>query len=39
MGAITADPNQARACWIWMVSDNLRLSAENALAVAKGFLR
>jgi aspartate-semialdehyde dehydrogenase len=39
VGAIAADPNQPRACWIWMVSDNLRLSAENALAVAKGFLR
>jgi aspartate-semialdehyde dehydrogenase len=39
VGAIAADPNQPRAYWIWMVSDNLRLSAENALAVAKGFLR
>ena len=39
VGAIAVDPNQPRACWIWMVSDNLRLSAENALAVAKGFLR
>ena len=39
VGAITVDPNQPRACWMWMVSDNLRLSAENALAVAKGFLR
>ena len=39
VGAIAVDPNQARACWMWMVSDNLRLSAENALAVAKGFLR
>jgi len=39
VGAIGADPNQPRACWIWMVADNLRLVAENALAVAKGFLR
>ncbi len=39
VGAITVDPNQPRACWMWMVSDNLRLTAENALAVAKGFLR
>jgi aspartate-semialdehyde dehydrogenase len=39
VGAIAADPNQPRACWIWMVSDNLRLVAENALAVARGFLR
>ena len=37
VGAIAADPNQPRACWIWMVSDNLRLVAENALAVAKEF--
>jgi len=39
VGAIAADPNQPRACWMWMVADNLRLVAENALAVAKGFLR
>ena len=39
VGAIAVDPNQPRACWIWMVADNLRLAAENALAVAKGFLR
>jgi aspartate-semialdehyde dehydrogenase len=39
VGAIAVDPNQPRACWIWMVSDNLRLVAENALAVARGFLR
>lgn len=39
VGAIAIDPNHPRACWIWMVSDNLRLAAENALAVAKGFLR
>jgi aspartate-semialdehyde dehydrogenase len=35
VGAINADRNNPRACWIWMVADNLRLSAENALAVAK----
>jgi aspartate-semialdehyde dehydrogenase len=35
VGAIHADRNNPRACWIWMVADNLRLSAENALAVAK----
>lgn len=35
VGAIAQDPNQARACWLWMVADNLRLAAENALAVAK----
>jgi aspartate-semialdehyde dehydrogenase len=35
VGAIAVDRNQARACWIWMVADNLRLAAENAIAVAK----
>jgi aspartate-semialdehyde dehydrogenase len=35
VGAIMADPNQPRACWIWMVADNLRLSVENAIAVAQ----
>jgi aspartate-semialdehyde dehydrogenase len=38
VGAIFADPNHARACWLWMVADNLRLAAENALAVAKESL-
>ena len=37
VGAIAADPNQPRACWIWMVADNLRLAAENAMAVARDF--
>jgi aspartate-semialdehyde dehydrogenase len=35
VGRIQADRNNARACWIWMVADNLRLSAENAIAVSK----
>ena len=39
VGAIAADPNQPRACWLWMVADNLRLSAENAVSTARGFLR
>jgi len=39
VGAIAVDPNQPRACWIWMVADNLRLSAENAVSAARGFLR
>ena len=38
VGAITVDHNNPRACWIWMVTDNLRLTAENAVAVAKEFL-
>jgi aspartate-semialdehyde dehydrogenase len=38
VGAIAPDPNQPRACWLWMVADNLRLAAENALAAAKESL-
>ncbi|MEO7143087.1 MAG: Asd/ArgC dimerization domain-containing protein [Bryobacteraceae bacterium] len=38
VGVITADRNQPRACWFWMVADNLRLAAENAVAVAKQLL-
>jgi len=34
-GAIVLDRNHPSACWIWMVADNLRLAAENALAVAR----
>jgi aspartate-semialdehyde dehydrogenase len=38
LGAIAQDQNQPRACWLWMVADNLRLAAENALAVARETL-
>jgi aspartate-semialdehyde dehydrogenase len=34
-GAIAVDANQPRACWIWAVADNLKLAAENAVAVAR----
>jgi aspartate-semialdehyde dehydrogenase len=34
-GAIALDRNRPSACWIWMVADNLRLAAENAVAVAR----
>jgi len=37
-GAIHADANHPRAFWIWAVADNLRLSADNAVAVAREFL-
>jgi aspartate-semialdehyde dehydrogenase len=37
-GAITVDHNQPRACWFWLASDNLRLAAENAVAVARETL-
>jgi len=38
VGAIVPDRNAAEACWFWIVADNLRLMAENAVAVAKGLL-
>jgi aspartate-semialdehyde dehydrogenase len=38
IGAIAADHNHPRACWFWLVSDNLRLAAENAVAVAQESL-
>lgn len=38
VGAITVDPNQARACWFWMAADNFRLSAENAVAVMQEWV-
>jgi aspartate-semialdehyde dehydrogenase len=38
VGAIRVDRNNPRACWFWVVADNLRLTAENAVAVAKEFL-
>jgi aspartate-semialdehyde dehydrogenase len=37
-GAIEVDRNNSRACWLWVVTDNLRLAAENAVAVAKEWL-
>lgn len=38
VGAIAPDRNHPQACWFWIVSDNLRLSAENAVAVARQIL-
>ena len=35
IGAILPDRNDADACWFWVVADNLRLAAENAVAVAR----
>jgi aspartate-semialdehyde dehydrogenase len=37
-GAISVDSNHANACWLWAVADNLRLSADNAIAVGKEIL-
>ncbi|MEQ1947190.1 MAG: Asd/ArgC dimerization domain-containing protein [Bryobacteraceae bacterium] len=38
VGAISPDSNQPRAYWLWAVADNLKLAAENAIAVAKEIL-
>ena len=35
VGAIADDHNSPRACWLWMVADNIKLAAENAVAVAQ----
>jgi aspartate-semialdehyde dehydrogenase len=34
VGAIALDRNDARAAWFWVAADNLRIAAENAVAVA-----
>ena len=38
VGAVTLDRNAPQACWCWLVADNLRLAAENAVAVGSQFL-
>jgi aspartate-semialdehyde dehydrogenase len=38
VGAIAPDRNHGSAYWFWFVADNLRIQAENALAVAREFL-
>ena len=35
VGAIALDRNNPEACWFWLVADNLRLAAENAVAIAR----
>jgi aspartate-semialdehyde dehydrogenase len=35
VGAIAVDRNQPRACWFWLVADNLRIAAENAVEVVR----
>jgi len=35
IGAITPDRNRPEACWFWIAADNLRLTAENGVAVAR----
>jgi len=38
VGAIAEDRNDADAVWFWIVADNLRVSAENAMAVARDLV-
>lgn len=38
VGAIATDRNDPRATWFWIVADNLRLAAENAVEVAREIL-
>jgi len=39
VGAIAPDRNEPRACWFWAVADNLRITAENAVEVAREVLK
>ena len=38
VGGITPDRNHPDAVWFWFVADNVRLAAENALAVVRQIL-
>ncbi len=38
IGAISRDRNNARAVWVWMAADNLRLAGQNAMLVAQEIL-
>ena len=38
VGAIEGDRNDPEACWLWLVADNIRLQAENAVALAHRIL-
>ncbi len=38
IGAVTMDRNDPQACWCWLVADNLRLAAGNAVAVGSQYL-
>jgi len=38
VGAIAPDRNDFSAAWFWFVTDNLRLAADNALAVTRQIL-
>lgn len=38
VGAIAVDRQNPRAAWFWIASDNLRIMAENAVAVARSLI-
>jgi aspartate-semialdehyde dehydrogenase len=38
VGSISPDRNNPNGCWFWVVTDNFRLMAGNALAVARSLL-
>ncbi|MBZ5596423.1 MAG: hypothetical protein LAP39_29620 [Acidobacteriia bacterium] len=38
IGNVASDRNHPRAVWLWIVCDNLRLQAENAILVAQQLL-
>jgi aspartate-semialdehyde dehydrogenase len=38
IGALTPDRNNPHAAWFWAVADNIRLSAENAISIARQLL-
>lgn len=38
VGAIAADRQNPRAVWFWIAADNLRIMAENAVAVARSLI-
>jgi aspartate-semialdehyde dehydrogenase len=38
VGSILPDRNNPKAVWLWIVADNLRLQAENAITVAQELL-
>ena len=38
VGVVATDRNNPRACWFWVVADNLRLMADNAVEVMREFV-
>ena len=38
VGAIEADRNDPEACWFWLVADNIRLPADNAVELVRRLI-